>query len=399
MFKKYFLYGLRNIRHRELRSWLTIIGIIIGVALIVSLISLGKGLENTVLQQLRMFGADLVYILPGEETDPLLGVLGGGSFRESELEVLKGVPGVDVLIPFDIEFVTLEFKGEQKSTLIHGSPMKETMQVYTASRGLGLEAGEWPDREGTNEILLGNKIAHDKFREPVYVGDEIRIKGKVFRVVGILNEMGSSEDDNAVYMSLKTLEKITGSASSYMMILATTIDGYEPATIAEEIKYRLQQKRGSADFTVLTAEQTEDIVSDVIGSISLAILFIAIFSIIVGGIGVMNTMYTSVLERRREIGIMKAIGATNNDVLMVFMFESGIIGVIGGVIGASIGLGLAKTVEVIAYHSGFKLLTIYVSAEFIGGTLLFAFLIGVLSGTLPAREASRLNPAEALRYE
>jgi len=399
MFKKFLLLSIRNIRHRKMRSWLTILGIVIGIALISSIVSLGKGLEDTVMQQLRMFGGDLIYVFPGEESQPFLGVLGGGSIREKEVKAVENLPGTKMVIPFDIEFVTVEFKGEEKSTLVHASPIEKSKILYTESRGLGMFKGRWPDKEESSEIVLGYKIATTLFKEDIFVGYEVRIKGKEFRISGILNEIGSSEDDNAIYMSLDNIEKITGTTASYMMIAVMVESTEDMNTVAEEIKYRLTQLRGSSDITVLTPEKTEKLVGGIIDIIQLGVLFLGLFSIIIGGIGVMNTMYTSVLERRREIGIMKAIGATNSDILNIFVIESGMIGVMGGIIGLLIGIGLAKLVEIYAIQSGFKFLKIYVGIEFIASALLFAFLLGVIAGVLPARQASKLNPAEALRYE
>lgn len=399
MLKKFFLLSVRNIWHRELRSWLTILGIVIGIALMGSIVSLGKGLEQTVLQQLRMFGSDLITVFPGDEENPLLGLLGGGKIREKELKSLDNIPGTQMTIPFDISFITVEFKGEQKSTLIHASPIKETKELYTEARGFGLLEGRWPSREDVSEIILGYKIANNKFREKIFVGDEVIMKGKTFRVVGVLEETGSSEDDNAVYMSLVNSQKITGSTNSYAMVMVMIQPEADIDAIAEEIKFRLREERGSADITVLTPEKTEQIVGDVIRAIQLGILFLALFSVVIGGIGVMNTMYTSVLERRREIGIMKALGATDGDIMNIFMIESGIIGLIGGTFGLGIGIGLAKLVEVGAKQAGFKFLEIFVSPTLVFGALGFAFVLGVVSGVLPARQAAKLSPAEALRYE
>lgn len=399
MFSKFFLISLRNIRHRKLRSWLTILGIVIGIALISSIVSLGKGLEETVMQQLRMFGGDLIYVFPGEESQPFLGILGGGSIREKEVDALEDLPGTKMIIPFDIEFVTVEFKGEEKSTLIHASPIDKSKILYTESRGFGMYKGRWPEKEESSEIVLGYKIATTLFKENIFVGDEVRIKGKEFRISGILNEIGSSEDDNAIYMSLDNIEKITGTRPSYMMIAVMVESTEDMDKIAEEIKYRIKQIRGSSAVTVLTPEKTEKLVGSIIDLIQMGVLFLGLFSVIIGGIGVMNTMYTSALERRREIGIMKAIGATNSDVLNVFVIESGMIGAIGGILGMLIGIGLAKLVEIYAIQSGFKFLKIYVSFGFVFSVLIFAFLLGVIAGVLPARQASKLKPAEALRYE
>lgn len=399
MIWKFFVLSLRNIRHRKLRSWLTILGIIVGIALIVSLISMGRGLEQGIMQQLQMFGSDLITIMPGEESDPMMGLIGGGMMRDKEIDVLKGIPGTNLVIPFDMGFYSVEFKGEAKSTTIHGSPIKETQELYTKDRGMGVDTGRWPYRENVSEVLLGSKISEEKFREKIYVGDEIRVKGKKFKVVGILEEIGSSEDDNAVYMSLYNLRKITGSQNTVKMAMVRADKEVNQEMIAEEIKYRVRKERGSADITVITSEKAQKMVGDIIGTIQLAVLFIAVFSIIVGGIGVMNTMYTSVLERRREIGIMKAVGAKKIHILSIFVIESGMIGMFGGVVGFLIGYGLAKCGEIGAKQAGFKFLEAYISPGLVIGILAFAFFLGVISGFLPARQASKMNPSVALRYE
>ncbi|MBD3360393.1 FtsX-like permease family protein [Candidatus Peregrinibacteria bacterium] len=399
MIGKFFILSLRNIRHRSLRSWLTIIGIIVGIALIVSLVSLGQGLENAITQQLKMFGTDLITVFPGEETDPLVGILAGGSIKDEEIDIMEDIEGINLVVPFDIGYVTVEFKGEENSTTVHGSPIEETKEIYTEDRGLGLVSGSWPDRETSLEVVLGNKIAEKMFKKPVYIGDEIRVKGKDFRIVGILEEMGSAEDDNAVYMSLKNLRKISEKRGEVTMAILRVAPDYDHDDVANEIRFQLRRERGSDDVTVLTSEKMQDIAGDIIGTIQVAVLFIAIFSIIVGGIGVMNTMYTSALERRREIGIMKAIGATQGNILSIFLIESGVIGMIGGVIGILIGYGLAKGAEFAAVQAGFQYLEAYISIELVIGVLVFAFLLGTISGLLPARQAAKLNPAEALRYE
>ena len=206
MFKKFLLLSFRNIKHRELRSWLTILGIIIGIALISSIVSLGKGLEETILQQLRKFGSDLIYVFPGEESQPFLGILGGGSLREKEVRAIENIPGTRMVVPFDVEFVTAEFQGEQKSTLIHGSPIDKSKILYTESRGLGMDKGRWPEKEGSSELVLGYKIANTLFKEPIHIGDQIRIKGKEFRISRILNEFLSCIcTDNAIKSNNKNM--------------------------------------------------------------------------------------------------------------------------------------------------------------------------------------------------
>jgi len=156
-------------------------------------------------------------------------------------------------------------------------------------------------------------------------------------------------------------------------------------------------KEGEEDFTVTTSIQLIEGFNNILDVVQIVLIGIAAISLFVGGVGIMNTMYTSVLQRRKEIGVMKSIGATNTDILMIFLFESGILGIIGGVFGVIFGLMLSKGVEIAASLAGVDILKAYVSIPLVIGALLFSFIIGALSGFMPAKQASKLQPVDALR--
>jgi putative ABC transport system permease protein len=158
-------------------------------------------------------------------------------------------------------------------------------------------------------------------------------------------------------------------------------------------------KRGNEDFNVQTFEQVLETFSVILGIVQLVVVGIATISLVVGGIGIMNTMYTSVLERTRQIGVMKAIGAKDSHILLIFLFEAGIIGLFGGTVGVILGTIAGKTVETAASIAGYSMLRVALTLKIALTGLLFAFFVGVLSGIAPARQASKLNPVEALRYE
>ena len=189
---------------------------------------------------------------------------------------------------------------------------------------------------------------------------------------------------------------------SYIMI--KTAAGFKPEDVAERIKRELRQARGEKEgeetFRVQTAEQILESFQSIFGIVQAVLVGIASISLLVGGIGIMNTMYTSVLERTKEIGAMKAIGAKNSQILILFLFESGLLGLIGGAIGVGIGIGLAKSAEFITSNFlGTNLLQASLNPLIIFGALTFSFIVGSLSGILPAMQASLLKPADALRYE
>lgn len=176
--------------------------------------------------------------------------------------------------------------------------------------------------------------------------------------------------------------------------------------VAEDIEKELKKERGeklsekSQTFDVLTSEQLLNTFGDVLGIVQAVLVGIAAISLLVGGIGIMNTMYTAVIERTREIGTMKAVGAKNSDILMIFLFESGLLGLVGGAIGIGIGIGMGKIAEYMAADAlGSNLFQAAFPWYLIAGALTFSFLIGTISGVLPALQAAKLRPADALRYE
>ncbi len=244
----------------------------------------------------------------------------------------------------------------------------------------------------------------DVFKKGVDVGDKIKINDQKFRVVGIYKPFGNPDDDSSVGIPLETARELFDEPDELFVIMARTKDGFNTADVAEDIKEKLRRdrglKEGEEDFTVQTYEQLREGAGVVLDIVHLFLIGIASISLMVGGVGIMNTMYTSVLERTREIGVMKAIGARNSDIMMIFLIESGIMGMVGGAIGVVIGIALSKIVEYVAEQElGMVLLKANVSIELILGALTFSFLVGCISGILPARQASKLNPVDALRYE
>jgi putative ABC transport system permease protein len=187
--------------------------------------------------------------------------------------------------------------------------------------------------------------------------------------------------------------------------MARVKDNYIPGDVAENIKEKLRKhrnvKEGEEDFTVQTSQELLDSVGVILDAVQWFLIGIAAISLLVGGIGIMNTMYTSVLERTREIGVMKAIGARNGDITILFLIEAGVLGMAGGLIGCLLGVTLSKTVEILSAGAlaNSTLVKAYVSAELIAGALLLSFIVGCVSGVLPARQAANLKPVDALRYE
>jgi len=251
---------------------------------------------------------------------------------------------------------------------------------------------------------VGSLVPTDVF-PGLKINTTATIKGRRFEVVGVLKSMGSKQDDTMVGIDINLYQGITGERKEAPQAIAKISQGYSVDQVAKNIKTNLEEnakrrvgQEGGKAYSVLTSEAIGSIVGNIMGIIQMVIFAFGGIAILVGGIGIMNTMYTSVRERTKEIGILKAVGAKNSSIVMIFLMESGIIGLIGGFLGMIPGLGLAKLVQ--AYGQVHPIF--YIEASITPGIILFGILfsigVGCLSGFFPARSAAKLKPVEALRY-
>jgi putative ABC transport system permease protein len=401
MLRDFLTLTFKGIRYRPLRSWLTVIGIIIGIMLVVVILSLSGGLKNIINRQLQMFGSDLLIILPGTDSNVLIGMVGGQKFNYSDITDLARIPGVKVAAPFDIGTVNAEFKGEKKAVFVHSSRWDVLRPIFEESMGTALADGVWPKSEDTNEIMLGYLAANTLFKNKNRAGDEIIVQSKRLRVVGVFETMGNRDDDNSFYMGWDLFHLISGTKPGAMTAFIRVEQGSNIDLVARQVRFELQKQKEVKEFTILTPVRTTAIVGSIIGVVELVLVIIALVSLIVGAVGIMNTMYTSVLERTKQIGIMKAVGASKDAIMSLFLIESGIIGLVGGFLGIVLGLLVSWGIGSAAAGYGAAGLFSFASVDYLElfVILIVTFITGVLSGLLPARAASRLEPAEALRYE
>jgi len=403
MFKEYFKIAIRNLRTRPLRSWLTILGIVIGIFLIMSLLSLSQGLKETVLKELRMIGKDIIAVIPGEITDIMTTFLGGLKLTEEDLNAIEKTRGVAATIPIVYKGELIRYEGKGRTVILFGMDWKNFLKIYQEDLGFSLTEGKWP-LPRKREVVVGSLVPTDIFPD-LKVGGELDIEGSQFKVVGILASRGNKQDDSMIGLDLEIFRKITGERKGAQQALVKVASGFTPEEVAQNIKDRLSETRKRQrgedlpSFSVLTSEKVAGIVSNIMGVIQLVVFGFASIAIVVGGIGIMNTMYTSVHERTREIGILKAIGAKSSTITYIFLIEAGIIGLIGGVGGTILGLGFSKIIELYAQVHPVFYLEAAISPWLVVFGFAFSFLIGCLSGFFPAQRASKLNPVDALRYE
>ena len=406
MIKDYVQYSVKNISNRRMRSWLTMIGIFIGIAAVVSLVSLGQGLQQAVLDQFMGLGADKIIIQPKGVG---LGSIGTNptQLTDTDLKKIRSIPSIKEVAGEMYKVTAIEYNNKQVVYFVFSLP-RDTRQreVITQLQDSTIEVGRAlkPDEKG--KVVVGYRYNHDKvFDKNLKLGDKLIVNGKEFEIAGFMEKIGSEYDDTAVYMNeddYTTLFSID--TKSYDYIYAQVEDGVEPKQIVPTIERELRKSRnldkGNEDFEVQTFDELLQSYLTIFGIIQAVVVGIAAISLLVGGIGIMNTMYTSVLERTKEIGVMKAIGAKNSDILTIFIIESGILGFVGGLIGIIIGAGISKTVEFIGTQViGSALLKAAFPMWLIFGALAFSTIVGILSGLLPAKQASSLKPVDALRYE
>jgi len=234
--------------------------------------------------------------------------------------------------------------------------------------------------------------------------DKIKISEKEFTIVGILEKTGDPGRDRSIFIPQETLREVFNEPDKIDTLLVKVANVENIQIIAEKIKTDLRRfrnvKKGDEDFDVETPEQLLGSFGDIINIVQSVLIGIAAISLLVGGIGIANTMYTAVVERTKEIGIMKSVGAQNKDIMLIFIIESGLLGLIGGLIGIVLGFSLSNGVELIAKKVlGINLIEAYFSYSLFFGALLFSFIIGALFGLLPAKQAAKLQPVEALRFK
>ena len=401
----YFKLAFKNLKHRGLRSWLTILGVLIGIAAVVSLISMGQGLQSAITGQFSSLDVDKLTIQNAGTGFGPPGSTSVEKLNQHDVDLLKSIRGVDLVLPRLIRVVKAEYNNQLSFSYIASNPEEEELiDLIVDSLNVELESGRFLTSSDKGKIVLGNDFSNDDFfGKPIRVGSSIKIQDKNFEVIGILKKASTFQVNSVIIMPEEDLVDILGIEKGEQDIIVVQVeDPDEIEQVAKSIEDKLRKDRnlkiGQEDFSVETPSQSLEAVSTILNIINLIVAGIAAISLLIGSIGITNTMYTSVLERTKEIGVMKAIGAQNKDILFVFMIESGLLGLVGGIVGALAGLGLAFTASIGANSAlGTDLFQVSPSIPLLFGAIAFSFIVGILAGIVPALQASNMNPVEALR--
>lgn len=400
----YFKLAVSGLKHRKLRSWLTMIGIFIGIAAVVALIGLGEGLREAINTQFGFIGADIISVTASGG----LGLPGAGAINpltDRELEKIKQVLGVESAAGRLLESTKMVFNKKAVFTFAASMPDGEGRKLLEDMINMEAEKGRLLKDGDRYAVVLGyNFLEKEIFGKPVTAGKKVKLQDKEFTVVGIMEKKGNFQVDRAVLINEGVMRELfEREPDDYDLIAARFDEAIDVNKIKADIEKELRKirdvKEGEEDFSVETPASILENVNTVILGVQIFVYIIASISILVGGIGIMNTMYTAVVERTKEIGIMKSIGARNSTIFSLFFIESGLLGAVGGLMGIVLGVlaatGLAFVGRLVL---GSGLIAAHFSPRLIIGALLFSFIMGSFFGTLPAMRAAQLNPVDALRF-
>ena len=396
-------YTLKNIANRKLRSFLTVLSILIGITSIFALVSFGLGIDKYINDIGEEAGTDILYIMargigaPGTDDNFFI--------TQKEIDFVDKLKGVKKISGMYLKPGEILFRNQKRYAYVIGMDMKK-VDWLEKSFTVGILKGRHVKKGELAKVTLGHNYQLDEviFKRGLKTGDKVQINDKYFDVVGFWEEIGNPADDSNIYMTNEAMEVLYEDLrDKFGYVIAQSDRGVDPSKLAEKIEEKLRkynnQEEGEEKFYVQTYEDALSTFTAIIDVLNGVLILIALISLIVAAVNIINTMYTTVLERTKEIGVMKSIGAQNHKILSIFVFESGFLGLIGGVFGIFFGYIIAKIGGSIAIANGYSSLQPTFPWYLIVGCLLFSLFIGLVSGLWPARKASRLKPVDALRYE
>ncbi|MCR4327691.1 MAG: ABC transporter permease [Nanoarchaeota archaeon] len=399
-----FSLSIKNLRHRGLRSWLTLLGIFIGVLAVVSLISLGSGLQTAVSSQFGISSTELLSVQAGGISN--FGPPGSGAvdpLTSKELEAIEKLSSVKRAVGRDIVSAKLEYNKRAIFGYATNIPSGENRKFIYEQIEAETVVGRLLKDDDVGKVVLGYNFYTDSvgLGKKVVPGNTVAIQDKSFQVVGILEKKGSFIFDNVAYMNEEDLDSISNYGDKIDIIAVQPVNKDEILKTKEDIEKVLRKVRdvkvGDENFEVSTPESSLESVNAILGGVQMFIVIVASISIFIGALGIVNTMTTSVLERKKEIGIMKSIGATNSQIFTQFFIESSLLGLVGGFVGALFGtlIGLVGVIGINSFVNSD--LAPSINFVLIFFSLIGSFLIGGIAGIAPAVRAAKQNPVEALR--
>ena len=403
MYKESFLMAWASLVANKLRSLLTMLGIIIGVAAVIALVSIGNGVKQDIEDSISSLGSNLLVVLPGAPRTPGARPSQGSmkSLKISDYEAIAKLEGVKAASPMTNGSYVVIYQNKNWTTSVAGVNANfQDVNNWTMTSGRFFSDKNVQNRERV--AVVGQTVVKNLFADEDPVGKEIRVKNIPFRVIGVLKSkgngtMGNDQDDTVLIPYTTSMERVEGIDYLRMVyVVAKDDEGIDrlQADIENLLRVRHNIKDTNLDdFNIQNMKSIMETVAQTTGTFTLFLGAVAAISLVVGGIGIMNIMLVSVTERTREIGVRKALGATYSVIVTQFLIEAIVISLMGGFIGIAFGIGASKVIGMVSGMST------VVSVPTIIMSFAFSMAIGLIFGIYPARKAAKLNPIDALHYE
>lgn len=403
MYKESFLMAWASLIANKLRSLLTMLGIIIGVAAVIALVSIGNGVKQDIEDSISSLGSNLLVVMPGAPRTPGVRPSAGSmkTLKVSDYEAIAKLDGVKAASPMTNGSYVVIYQNKNWTTSVSGVNANFLdVNNWTMTSGRFFSDKNVQNRERV--AVVGQTVVKNLFADEDPVGKEIRVKNIPFRVIGVLKSkgngtMGNDQDDTVLIPYTTSMERVEGIDYLRMVyVVAKDDEGIDrlQADIENLLRVRHNIKDTNLDdFNIQNMKSIMETVAQTTGTFTLFLGAVAAISLVVGGIGIMNIMLVSVTERTREIGVRKALGSTYSVIVTQFLIEAVVISLMGGFIGIAFGIGASKVIGMVSGMST------VVSVPTIIMSFAFSMAIGLIFGIYPARKAAKLNPIDALHYE
>lgn len=414
-----FQQSVKALKANPVRTVLTTLGVVIGIATVIMVLAAGAGFQSLISDQLSSWGTDTLFIetrvppttknransATNADFSRATSAVAITSFKQRDLDDIKKIPNVNEAYGMTTGSGVVSYRGAEKSIVYYGSDaLRFTIDKHELQSGRFYTKAE--DNGASQVVVLGSSLAKNLFGQDDPIGKMVKVSNLNFQVVGVYKPQGGMSGggvDDSLLMPLVTAQKKMLGIDYLLIGVAQLKDANQADATAESIKTIIRKNHNikdpvKDDFTVTTMAQAMNTFNTIFNGITILLISIAAISLVVGGVGIMNIMYVVVTERTAEIGLKKALGATNEDILAEFLIESVLVTIIGGILGIIFGAILAWLVAVVAKYSGLQwVYTVPLYSILIGVGV--SGTIGIVFGVLPAKSAAKMDPIEALRYE